>query len=411
MAEPAESRGAHMLMICVLGLLTAVGPLSIDMYLPAMPALARYFAVAPAYVQYSLSLFFVGLGVGQLLYGPISDRYGRRPVLYFGLLLYLVATLLCALSTSIGMLIGARLLQGLGAAAGPVMTRAIVRDRFSGAKAASVMSFVVMVMGSAPLLAPLLGSLILAVAEWRIIFWVLVFYSVVALAALTLLLAESHAPHRRVRDRSLGRQYLGYLSLLGRLPVVLYLACGSLMFGALFSYVAASSFVYIDQFGVDESMFGFYFSANVIAMLIGTFTNGRIVQYFGYRTLLGVAVANTLTCALVLLVTTFTGFGGFWGVALPLFFLLATVGMAGANTVAGMLDLAPDAAGAASALFGVCQFSCGALATWAVGVAGGDAQAMALVMAVGAGGAAGAYIALCVVTDPSNTGQTSAVGG
>lgn len=394
MTETAQSRGEHVLMVCVLGLLTAVAPLSIDTYLPAMPALARQFAVDPAHVQYSLSMFFVGLGFGQLLYGPVSDRYGRRPVLYFGLVVYLAASLACALSASINMLIVARLVQGLGAAAGPVMARAVVRDRFHGAKAASVMSFVVMVMGAAPLIAPTIGSLILFLGEWQLIFWMLVLYSVIALAALTLLLAESHPQHRRVRDRSLIAQYIGYLSLLTRLPVFLYLACGALMFGALFSYVAASSFVYVDQFGVDESLFGFYFSANVVSMLIGTFTNGRIVERFGYRTMLGVAVANTLSCALVLLATTLTGFGGFWGVAIPLFFLLSTVGVAGANTVAGLLDLAPDAAGAASALFGVSQFACGAIATWAVGLIGGDARAMAMVMTAAAGMAVLAYLAL-----------------
>ncbi|MES1956304.1 Bcr/CflA family multidrug efflux MFS transporter [Salinisphaera hydrothermalis] len=394
MTETAQSRGEYVLMVCLLGLLTAVAPLSIDTYLPAMPALARQFAVDPAHVQYSLSLFFVGLGFGQLLYGPISDRHGRRPVLYFGLALYLVASLACALSVSINMLIVARLVQGLGAAAGPVMARAIVRDRFRGAKAASVMSFVVMVMGAAPLIAPMIGSLILFLGEWQLIFWMLVGYSVVALIALAVLLVESHPHHRRVRDRSLTSQYIGYVSLVTRLPVFLYLACGSLMFGALFSYVAASSFVYVNQFGVDESLFGFYFSTNVVSMLIGTFTNGRIVQRFGYRTLLGVAVGNTLTCSLVLLATTLTGFGGFWGVAVPLFFLLSTVGVAGANTVAGLLDLAPDAAGAASALFGVFQFACGAIATWAVGFIGGDAEAMAIVMAGAAGSAFVAYLAL-----------------
>ena len=394
MTETAQSRGEHMLMVCVLGLLTAVAPLSIDTYLPAMPALARQFAVDPAHVQYSLSLFFVGLGFGQLLYGPVSDRHGRRPVLYFGLALYLVASVACALSISINMLIAARLVQGLGAAAGPVMARAIVRDRFQGSKAASVMSFVVMVMGAAPLIAPMIGSMILFFGEWQLIFWMLLAYAIVALASIALLLTESHPQRRRVRDRSLVSQYIGYLSLVTRLPVFLYLACGSLMFGALFSYVAASSFVYVNEFGVDESLFGFYFSANVVSMLIGTFTNGRIVQRFGYRTLLGVAVGNTLACALILLATTLTGFGGFWGVAVPLFFLLSTVGVAGANTVAGLLDLAPDAAGAASALFGVFQFACGAIATWGVGLIGGDARAMAIVMTGSAGSAFLAYLAL-----------------
>lgn len=381
-------------LVCTLALLTAVAPLSVDMYLPAMPRLASEFAVPPATVQYSLSLFFVGQAVGQLAYGPLSDRYGRRPILCFGLALYLATTVVCALATSADMLIAARAVQGAGAAAGPVMTRAIIRDRFQGAQAASVMSFVVMVMAGAPMVAPALGGLLLTMADWPAIFWVLTGYAIVCLGALALVLAESHPHARRVRDRGLAAQYVGYLALLGRLPILLFLVCGSLMFGALFTYVAASSFVYIQEFGVSESMFGFYFGANVLALIIGSFINGRLTPRFGYRILLGAAVVNTLTCSLVLLTTTATGLGGFWGVAIPLFFLLSTVGVAGANTVAGLLDLAPDTAGAASALFGVAQFSAGAAASWLAGTLGGDAEAMAMVMCGCALGSVAAYIAL-----------------
>lgn len=395
MARVEQSRRHHFVFVGVLGMLTAISPLSIDMYLPAMPALAEQFAVDPSHVQYSLSLFFLGLAAGQLTYGPLSDRYGRRPILYFGICLYLVASVACALCTSVDMLIVARAVQGFGAAAAPVMSRAIVRDRFAGAESASVMSFVVMVMATAPLVAPIVGGLVLAVAHWQGIFWLLCVYALLCLVALTVLLKESHPVALRTRETSLGAQYLGYLSLLRRRRIALFLLCGGFMFGALFSYVTASSFVYINQFGVHESLFGLYFGGNVLAMLIGTALNGRLVMRFGYRRLLGVAVANTLCCSLVLLATTTTGFGGFWGVAVPLFFLLSTVGVAGANTVAGLLDQAPDAAGAASALFGVVQFTCGALASWLVGALGGDASAMALVMSLAAAGSAVAYVLLC----------------
>ncbi len=394
MAHAMSQRGAQLLLICVLGMLTAVAPLSVDMYLPALPRLAEAFAVDPAYVQYSLSVFFVGMALGQLAYGPLSDRYGRRPILYFGLVVYIFGSVGCALAGSAGWLIVARGVQGLGAAAAPVMSRAIVRDRFSGAKSASVMSFVVMVMATAPLIAPILGGFVLTVADWPVIFWLLVVYALGCLAALTLFLKESHTAAPRDQAPSLLRLYSSYLALLARPPVLLYLACGGLMFGSLFAYVTASSFVYITQFGVAPSQFGFYFAANVIAMLIGTFANGRFVMRFGYRNLLGVAVANTLVCSLLLLATTTFDIGGLWGVAVPLFLLLGTVGVAGANTVAGLLAMAPDAAGAASALFGVIQFTCGALASMAVGLVGGDALAMAIVMSVSASGALAAYIGL-----------------
>lgn len=405
MAPLLRGRGQYVVFIGVLGMLTAIAPLSIDMYLPAMPGLADEFAVDPAHVQYSLSLFFLGLAAGQLTYGPFSDRYGRRPILYFGIVLYLAATIVCALSISIDMLITARAAQGFGAAAAPVMSRAIVRDRFSGSESASVMSFVVMVMATAPLVAPIVGGLVLTFATWQGIFWLLCVYAVLCLVALTVLLPESHPLAQRTRERSLASQYLGYLALLRRPRIALFLLCGGFMFGALFSYVAASSFVYINQFGVDKSLFGFYFGANVLAMLVGTALNGRLVMRLGYRMLLGVAVVNTLLCSLVLLATTTTGFGGFWGVAIPLFFLLSTVGVAGANTVAGLLDQAPDAAGAASALFGVVQFSCGAFASWLVGALGGDANAMAIVMSASAGLSTCAYLLLRTIT--ADTGTTA----
>lgn len=394
MAAMPKREARRLWLIGVLGFITAIGPLSIDMYLPAMPGLGREFGVEPAAVQYTLSVFFIGLATGQLTYGPLSDRYGRMPILYFGLSLYLASSLVCALTGSIDGLIAARLFQGFGAASAPVMARAIVRDRFAGNEAASVMSFVVMVMAAAPLVAPLLGSLFLKIASWRGIFLFVAFYAVLGLFILRLQLAESHPCARRVIERSLAAQYLEYFALLARLPVVLFLACGSLMFGALFSYVAASSFVYIDQFDVHREVFGLYFGANVLAMLIGTWSNGYLVRYYGYRRLLGVAVVNTQACGLLLLVTSLTGWGGFWGVAVPLFFLLSTVGVAGANTVAGLMDLAPDAAGAASALFGVCQFVAGALASWFVGILGGDAIAMAIVMTTAAGGSVVAYLSM-----------------
>ncbi|NNC22922.1 Bcr/CflA family multidrug efflux MFS transporter [Salinisphaera sp. USBA-960] len=396
MAVEAVSDVKRLSLIVVLGAITAIGPLSIDTYLPAMPALAQEFGVDASDVQYTLSVFFIGLAAGQLTYGPLSDRYGRMPILYGGLSLYLVASVLCAVAGSVEAFTVARLFEGFGAASAPVMGRAIVRDRFAGNEAASVMSFVVMVMASAPLVAPMLGSALLTLASWRGIFVFISAYALLGLFILRFLLAESHPIENRVRDHSLAAQYLGYISLIGRPPVMLFLICGSLMFGALFSYVAASAFVYISEFGVDRQLFGLYFGANVCSMLLGTWANGRLVRRYGYRRLLGFAVANTQACGLVLLATTLTGWGGFWGVAVPLFFLLATVGIAGANTVAGLLDLVPDRAGAASALFGVCQFSVGSLTSWWVGALGGDAVAMAIVMASSAGGAVVAYIGMLV---------------
>lgn len=399
-----QCRRRFVWLVVLLGTLTAASSLATDVYVPSLPTLKRIFSVDSGYVQYSLSLFFAGLAFGQLIYGPISDRYGRKPVLVFGFSLYLVASAACALAGSMTTIILARAAQGLGAASGQVIPRAIVRDRFSGSRAASIISFVVMVMAIAPLIAPLIGSLIVTIGSWRDIFWLLCGYAGVCLAALTIGLRESHARESRIRDRSLLTQYLDYLTLLRRGPFIWFLACGALMFGVLFSFITASSFVYISQFNVDKTTFGFYFSFNMIAMLAGNLINGRLVPNVGYFRMLGFAVTNTLSWTLILLMTTLSGLGGLWGVVIPVFMLLLTVSMAGANTVAGLLDLAPDTAGAASALFGVCQCSCGALAIVVISMLGGDAQAMATVMTIAASGAASAYLIMrCRSLHPIST--------
>ncbi|WP_111495043.1 multidrug effflux MFS transporter [Marinobacter bohaiensis] len=391
MTFDSGNRRQRVQLIVVLGILSAASSLGTDIYLPGLPALTEEFRADPAVTQYSLSLFFIGLAVGQFLYGPIADRYGRKPVLYFGFTLYLLGCVAGALAGSVTTLILARALQGLGAATGQVIPRAIVRDRFSGAQAARVISFVIMVMAIAPLVAPLIGSLVLSVASWRAIFWLLAAYATLGLLASALWLGESHGVDKRARHGSLPAQYLGYFELLQRGPFPLFLACGVQMFAVLFAFVSASSFIYIDQFGVDDSLFGFYFSFNMIAMLLGNLINGRLVVRYGYLPMLGIAVSNTLIWSIVLLVMAVTGVGGLWGIVIPAFLMLLTVSMAGANTIAGLLDLAPDTAGAASALFGVTQFGCAALAASLVGALGSDAVAMASVTCAAATGATLTY--------------------
>ncbi|WP_435104181.1 Bcr/CflA family multidrug efflux MFS transporter [Arhodomonas sp. AD133] len=354
-------------LIAILGMLTAFGPMSIDLYLPGLPAMADELGVSSAAAQQSLSLFFIGLAAGQLVYGPFSDRYGRRPVLVVSILLYLVSSIMCVIAPTLPVLLGGRFLQGLGAAAGPVVARAVIRDVYHGSRAARMLSFVILVMAVAPLVAPLLGGQIVATLGWRGIFAALAGFSVLCLAVVGFALGETNPAQRRSGQR-LGPLFTAYATLLRDREALAFLTAGGMAFGALFAYVSSSSFIYIQVYGVSPEAFGGYFALNVMGLVTANVVNGQLVERFGYRRLLRIGATVTLLGSLVLAVTTTTGFGGLAGLAVPLFFAVGNVGLVGANTVTGLLDGYPDNAGGASALFGFFQFGIGALAGALVGV-------------------------------------------
>lgn len=388
-ASDRQTRGFGL--IALIGLLTAVGPLSIDMYLPSLPAIAGDLGASSAAVQQSVSAFFLGLAAGQIVYGPLSDRFGRRPALFLGFSLYLIASLACATAGGIHILVIARAVQGLGAAASPAAGRAVIRDRWKGDAAARAMSFVIMVMGVAPLIAPMVGGQVLEYFGWRAIFWLLTAFAAVALALVAFRLPETNGPERRGGVR-MAAVYRAYGSLLADARVRAYLVCGGLIYASMFAYITSAPFVYIRIFGVDPQYFGFYFGLNVVGMLIGNYLNGRLVTRLGYRRMLGVGAAVALAATLALLGFALTGFGGLPAIVATLFFAVGTVGIVGANTVAGLLDLYPRNAGAASALFGVFQYGLGALAGAVVGALyAGTPAAMGIVMAAAAAGAFAAY--------------------
>jgi len=378
-----QARRSNVLFIVLLGVLTAFAPMSIDLYLPSLPVLAKALDTSAASAQYTLSLFFLGLAMGQLIYGPTSDRVGRRPVLMFGITLYLGASIACALAPGIKWLIVGRLVQGFGAAAGPVVARAAVRDVYAGPRAARVMSFVILVMAMAPLVAPALGGQILAFTGWRGVFWFLVGFSILCLGLTIRVLEETNGPERRA-GRSLATLFGAYLKLLRERHAVAYLLCGGSIFGGLFAYVTGASFVYIDVFGVDPQWFGLYFALNVVGLVLGNLFNGQLVMRFGYRRLLGYGVGVSLSGGLALLAVALSDPASLVYVAIPLFFAVGSIGIVGANTVAGLLDIFPQNAGAASALFGVVQFLMGAIGGGLVGALPfGAVTSMATVMAGG----------------------------
>ncbi|HET7268318.1 MAG TPA: Bcr/CflA family multidrug efflux MFS transporter [Oleiagrimonas sp.] len=387
---------SHAELIVILGLLAAIGPLSIDTYLPSLPAIAQELDASAALVAQSVSAYFFGLAAGQIVCGPLSDRYGRRPVLFVGLALYLVASVGCVLAPSVTILIAARAVQGLGAASTAAAGRAVIRDVWAGDRAAQAMSFVMMVMAFAPLLAPIIGGQIDVYFGWRAVFWLMLGFALLLVALVAIRLPETNGPERRAGVR-VGATFRAYGHVLAGTRAWCYLLCGGLSYATMFGYITGSPFVYMQFFDISPQYFGLFFGLNVIGLVLGNWLNSRYVMRLGTRRLLGIGSAVSLLGARALLGCALAGTGVLVAVVITLFIAVGPVSMVGANAMAGLLNLYPHNAGAASALFGVSQFGFGALAGVLVGVLfTGTPLAMAEVMMIMALGSFVAWIGLLV---------------
>lgn len=366
-------------MILLLAMLSALGPLSIDMYLPALPHLAESLDMHGVSAEATLAAFFVGIGVGQLFYGPLSDRYGRKPLLIAGLGLYTGATLLCALANDGTLLVLARLLEGLGGAAGGVLARAVVRDVYEGDRVARVLSLMIMAIAVAPLIAPILGGKLLEPVGWRGIFLVLAAFGVLCLGIILWKLPET-LPQRAHPGSLVGEALRSYGYLLGDRRVRwLMLANGGAM-GAMFAYVAGSPFLYIDWFGVAPESFGYLFAINVLGFLGLNALNARLVVVYGAVRMMRLGAVYVLAGGLCLMATGFAD-AGIPGFVAALLFAISGVGVIMTNASALLLNLYPERAGSASAVLGLGQFGIGALAALAVDwLAWGPTIDMPLVM-------------------------------
>src|SRR5688572_25608929 len=249
-----------------------MGPLAIDTYLPALPTIARDLHTSDALVQVSLSVYFVGIAVGQAVYGPLSDRLGRKPALYLGLAMFILGSLGCAVASSVGLLIGFRLLQALGGCAPLVVPRAIVRDHFDQRGSVRMLSILMLVMGLAPILAPLVGGQLLGQFGWRSIFWAHAIYGSVWLAAVAIGLRESLSVGRRQRQR-VGAVLAMYGRLLSDRAFMAHVLVGALIFAGLLAYISGSPFVFIELFHVPPSQFGVYFGINAIGIITASQIN------------------------------------------------------------------------------------------------------------------------------------------
>ncbi|WNV77213.1 multidrug effflux MFS transporter [Geodermatophilus sp. DSM 44513] len=378
-ADTAPPRRA--LLALVLGAFVAVGPLTIDMYLPALPTIATELGTTPALVQLTLTGTLVGLALGQLLLGPLSDAYGRRAPLLAGTALYVVASALILVAPGIEVLGVLRFLQGVGTAAGAVIALAVVRDLFTGRAAATMLSRLFLVLGAAPVLAPTLGGELLRFTSWRGIFAVLTVYGLLLLAVGWYALRETLPPARR-SSAGVGGTLRTYRRLLhDRTLVGLVLVAGLTMAG-LFSYVSGSSFVFQQQFGLDEQQFGLLFGAGAVWLIAATQLNPVVLRRWSpAQVLLGGTVAGALSGA-VLLALAATGTGGLVGVVAPLWAMLFASGLALPNAPALALSRHGDSAGAAAALLGAAQFGVGAAVSPVVGLLGNDAAAMGTVILV-----------------------------
>lgn len=346
--------------------LTGFGPAAIDMYLPSFLSISRDFGTPYENVQLTLSLFLVGFAVGQLFVGPLSDRFGRRPVLIVGMSLFSAASLLCAFSTGIEALIALRFLQALGGCCGQVLGRAILRDVYSGTGLARVMSLMMLVMAAAPLAAPLIGSQILKIGTWHDIFFLLVGLGLVCLLAAVFYFRETHPRHART-PLDVGATLRGYRAIFSSRMAVGYLLTGSMAFASLFAYISGAPGVFMGHYGLSPDAFALVFAANIAGFATGSILNSRHVGHLGIDRVLSIVLAGCTGAAVVLCALVWTVSLDVVSFAVLLFLSICAMHVIFANAIAGLLNNYPSLAGTASAMFGAGQFGFGAIAGVLVG--------------------------------------------
>ncbi|WP_216870440.1 multidrug effflux MFS transporter [Modestobacter excelsi] len=372
--EPRTARTA-----LVLGAFVALGPLTIDMYLPALPTITEGLEATSSAVQLTLTGTLVGLALGQLVLGPLSDRFGRRRPLLAGTALHVLASLLVLLAPSVAVLGLLRVLQGVGAAAGSVIAIAVVRDLFDGRAAATMLSRLFLVLGVAPVLAPTIGGELLRFTSWRGVFALLAVYGLLLVAMGSAAVRETLPPERRSRDGIRGT-LRGYRSLFGDRAYVGFVLVAGLTMAGLFAYVSGSSFVYQDEFGLDEQQFGLLFGAGAVWLIAATQLNPVLLRWFSPAQVLVAGTVAGAAAGAVLLALAATATGGLLAVAVPLWAVLFACGLALPNAPALALSRHGDAAGTAAALLGAVQFGVGAAVSPLVGLLGNDAVAMGTVV-------------------------------
>jgi DHA1 family bicyclomycin/chloramphenicol resistance-like MFS transporter len=374
-------------LIAVLAMLTAFTPMSIDMYLPAFPTIRGDFQASASQIQLSLSAFMLAFGFGQIFYGPLGDYFGRKPVLIAGVVLYIASSALCALADNANQLVALRIVQGLSAGAAPVMARTMVRDLAERDRAAQVMSILMASVSMAPMLAPLIGSVVMDLFGWRAIFLTLALFGALALLAASLKLEETLRPELR-GPLNLGGILKRFGELLSTRTYMGYALTTGFLFGAMFSFISVSSFVLIEIYKLGPTTYALVFGASVLAMTIAATINSRITRRIGADVALRRACWLPAIAGVLLIIygVIESRTGALGWVPIPLLSMCMISGMAfvAPNATACALQRYPHMAGAAASLLGVVQFGCGSLFGALVGLLmNGSVLPMALFMGLG----------------------------
>ena len=374
---PVVSRQPTLGEFLLLGSLTAFGAMTLDLYLPALPAIARDYAVPPAMVQMTMTAFFVGMALGQLVYGPVSDRIGRRPTIIFGCALYVVASLACAMAPDIEMMVLARFVQALGCCSGMVVVRAVVRDRYDHRDSARIFSLFMLVLAVAPLFAPALGSWLVLVMSWRAVFVALALFGLSLLVAVWFRLDESRSPQtaRTARSESV---LASYLDVLRQRRVIGYMLVGSANGATLFAYIATAPDLVIESWGYSAWEFSLIFALIAIGVIGSSQVNRWLLLHRTPDWVLGASTLVSSGLGALLLLIVSLGAPPV-PVMVALAAVLASNGFIGGNAMAGALSIDPLRAGTISGLLGAATFAMGALSS-AVAAALHDGTALPLAM-------------------------------
>lgn len=390
-SAPIMLRPESRLFIVLLATLTMISSLAIDMSLPALPTLSEAFRASPEEVQLTLSLFLVGYAGMQLFYGPFSDRFGRRPVLLFGLALYTVAGFACAFTRSIEVLIAARFVQGMGCCVGPILSRAIVRDHFGGERSAQALSAVTMVFALAPLVAPVIGGALLIRFGWPSLFIVLGAVGLVVTAACWMVFGESLRrpdPQALTVTRLINNYRVFFTSRI----TLGYAAINAFTTGGTFAFLAGSPYVLIDIYHVPSHHYGFYFGWVAVGLLLGAVTNNRLLRRVKADRVLRLGLAIMLAAGALFLLVSWTRWGGAVGVMIPMVVYVYSQALVMSNAVVAAMEPLPHMAGNAAALLGSLQVAAGSLVGWAVSALyDGTPLAMGAMLAAMCAGAFAAF--------------------
>ncbi len=366
-------------MIIMLGSIIAIGPLTIDMYLPALPTIGRDLLASETTIQLTLTGTLVGLAVGQMVVGPFSDALGRRRPLLYGMAVHVVASLLCVVAPNVAVLGALRVVQGFGAAAASVVAIAVVRDLVSGVAAAKVISRLILVLGAAPILAPSLGSQLLRFTQWRGIFLVLAVFGIAIAVMAAVALPETLPPERRQRP-DVRTTLTTYRSILRDRSFVGLVFVASSSMAAVFAYVSGSSFVMQEQFDLTEQQFGIVFGVCAVGLIGSAQVNVKLLERFTPRQIMLTALTVSCSAIVVMVLLAATHTGGLYGVLVPLWIALTGTGLTMPNASAMALSRHGEAAGTAAAIVGAVQFGIGAGVSPLVGALGATSLAMAVVM-------------------------------